>query len=133
MPKHWSELELTEVLRRPGYRVLEPVGAQPDRTPLPEDTPEGKLLTEIRSLAKRHGWLSYHTHDSRRSELGFPDLALCNGKSLLLYELKDNHRKLTHDQALWLAMLAHCDTIEAGLWRPHDWPSIVARLTRSTR
>lgn len=100
---------------------------------LPADTPEDTLLSEIRRLAKPYGWLTYHTHDSRKSEEGFPDLVLTNGVSLLMMELKDNTKKPSKEQAFWLSMLNHTGKVEAGIWRPNMWSEIVQRLTRGTR
>ena len=97
---------------------------------LPETTPEGILLAQIRGVAKDHGFLTYHTHDSRKSEQGFPDLVLTNGRRVLIYELKTNTGKVTHDQALWLTMLAYTGQVECGIWRPRDFPAIVASLTQ---
>jgi len=96
-----------------------------------ETMPEGTLLAEVRALAKRYGWNGvYHTHDSRKSEPGFPDIVICNGHSLLLKELKTNTGKLTMDQQRWLSLLQHCNTIEAGVWRPRDLAQIEQRLRK---
>jgi len=91
---------------------------------------EGTLLAEVRALAKRESWEFYHTFDSRRSEYGWPDCALCDGTTLLLYELKTNTGKLTMEQQRWLSLLQHCGTIEAGIWRPRDLPQIEQRLRK---
>lgn len=115
----------------PGYRIVGDQAVRADA--LPDTTPEGTLLAEIRKLAHPHGWRTYHTLDSRGSEEGFPDVVLCNGVSLLLYELKSNTGKLTKDQAYWLSLLAHTTQLESGLWRPHDWSAIADRLTRRSR
>jgi hypothetical protein len=121
----YSPADLARIVAQPGYHVVgEPLPA------LPSDTPEGVLLAEIRKLATPHGWLVYHTYDSRKSEPGFPDTCLTNGTSLLMYELKDNRRKPTKDQEGWLSLLAHTGKVECGIWRPRDWPIIAARLTR---
>jgi hypothetical protein len=95
-----------------------------------EAMPEGTLLATIRALATPYGWLIYHTYDSRKSEPGFPDTVLTDGESLLMYELKDNHRKPTHEQETWLSLLAHTGKVECGIWRPRDLPAITERLTR---
>jgi hypothetical protein len=99
---------------------------------LAEETPEGQLLDRVRSFAKLQGWQSYHTHDSRRSEPGFPDLVLCDGRDLLIYELKTNSGKCTPEQARWLSLLEHTGKVECGIWRPRDFAAIAARLTRRT-
>lgn len=114
----WTEGEYAAHLARTGQH------------PLPRDTPEGTLLDQVRSLAKRYGWQSYHTHDSRRSEPGYPDLTLCDGTSLLIYELKTNTGKPTEAQQTWLNLLAHTGKVECGIWRPGDLAVIHARLSR---
>lgn len=97
---------------------------------LDEAMPEGTFLAKIRSVAKAHGWLTYHVFDARRSEVGFPDLVLTNGTSVLIYELKTNTGKVTKEQADWLALFAHTGKVECGTWRPRDFPAIVERLSR---
>ena len=115
----------------PGYRLVGDKAVRADT--LPDDTPEGALLSEIRKVAKPWGWETYHTHDSRKSESGFPDLILCNGVSLLIYELKSNTGQLTKEQAMWLSLLAHTEKVECGVRRPRDWSEIYQRLTRRSR
>ena len=102
----------------------------PECPRLPANTTEDELLAEVRALAKRTGWECYHTHNSRFSEKGFPDVVLTNGDDVLMYELKDNRRKPTADQERWLRLLAHTGKVETGVWRPRDWPEITERLTR---
>jgi hypothetical protein len=99
-------------------------GQQPTSRPISEEA----LLQHIRALAKRTGWLTYHTHDSRRSEDGWPDLVLCDGKRLIIAELKSATGKLTPEQMSWLALLAHTGKVECYVWRPTDWEGIVAIL-----
>lgn len=77
---------------------------------------EKQLQEHVIALARRLGWLAYHTHDSRRSEPGFPDLVLV--REVVLYrELKAANGVLSPAQKTWLQGLsvAGCD---AGLWRP---------------
>src|SRR5262245_47122823 len=101
------------------------------KTPcLPDATTEDELLAKVRQLAKMTGWKCYHTRDSRKSEAGFPDVVLTNGDDVLIYELKDNRRKPTADQEQWLQLFQHTGKVEAGLWRPKHWATIVERLTR---
>jgi len=85
--------------------------------------------------AKHHGWLVYHTHDSRKSEPGFPDLVMTNGKRVIFAELKTNasDSKPSSAQARWLLMLTHAGQ-EVWIWRPRDKAEILARLqTREGR
>ena len=103
---------------------------QPTSAALPDDTPEGSLLARVRRLATDNGWLTYHTHDSRRSEYGFVDLVCTDGTAVLMYELKTNSGKLTPEQQRWLSLLKHTGKVEAGVWRPRDFAQITARLTR---
>lgn len=35
---------------------------------------EADFTTEVLGIFRMHGWLAYHTHDSRKSEAGFPDV-----------------------------------------------------------
>lgn len=99
-------------------------------SPDEEGMPEGSLLARIRALASQHGYLTYHTHDSRKSELGFPDLVLCNGRRLLMYELKTRTGKLTMEQWRWLSLLEHTGIVECGVWRPQDLAQIPDVLKR---
>ena len=49
-------------------------------------------------LARLNGWMVYHTHDSRRSEPGWPDLALCRPPRLVLAKLKSDRGFLSSRQ-----------------------------------
>jgi len=71
--------------------------------------------------AKRLGYLVYHTHDSRRSEPGFPDLVMVAPKFKLVFaiELKTDRPKLKPEQQAWLDRLDNCHVL-AECWRPKD-------------
>lgn len=89
---------------------------------------ENDLLSNVRQIAGLLGWFHYHTHDSRRSEAGFPDLVLVRGDRLIFAELKSAKGRLTPAQADWLKRLnavapSPGKTVEVYLWRPVDWTS----------
>jgi hypothetical protein len=92
-------------------------------------------MAAVVRVANQHGWLCYHTHDSRKSAPGYPDLTLArlpgHGRpgEVLWSELKVD-APLTIEQEVWLATLSHVQHTEAHLWTPADWPTIQARLTR---
>ena len=88
-------------------------------------------------LAVSCGWIYYHTHDSRRSPGGFPDLVLVRGGKLIFAELKSEKGRVSAAQKVWLAALKVVadlpgSPVEVWLWRPSDWHDIVRRLSRQT-
>ena len=94
--------------------------------------PESVLHNQVVQLAEMYGWRWYHTHDSRKSPPGFPDLVLVRGDRLIFAELKTQRGRLTVDQVSWLAELqATC--AEVFVWRPSDLPQIAAILRRRMR
>ncbi len=124
-----TEHDLAMLLRN-GARVIQGHGAAPRvvshaRQPAEAETP---FMARVLALARPHGWAAYHTHDSRKSVPGFPDLVLVR-EVVLWRELKTNTGKLTQEQATWLSLLRHAGQ-DADLWRPRDWDAIVARLTQ---
>ena len=92
--------------------------------------PEERLLDRVRVLAKKHGWLCYHTRDSRRSGAGFPDVVCTNGVRIVIAELKSATGKLTQEQAQWIALLTHTGLVDVRVWKPGDWPEIYAYFTQ---
>jgi hypothetical protein len=81
---------------------------------------EKVLLANVRELAGWLGWKTYHTHDSRRSDAGFPDLAMVRGGRAIFAELKTAKGRVTQAQLDWLAALAAAGA-ESHIWRPADW------------
>jgi hypothetical protein len=83
---------------------------------------EAQLQAAILGAARRAGFLAYHTHDSRRSAAGYPDLHLVHPQRgiSLLRELKTEKGRLTPDQQQWLHALTAAGQ-DAGVWRPMDW------------
>lgn len=80
------------------------------------------------TMAGYLGWTVYHTHDSRRSNPGFPDLVLVRDR-VLFRELKTDKGRLTKEQEDWIAKLTKAGA-NAGVWRPRDWDSIEKELTK---
>jgi hypothetical protein len=83
---------------------------------------ESQFQTQVLQLAQLHGYaLIYHTHDSRRSQPGFPDLVLVSlhRKQCLFRELKTATGRLSPAQTLWLGGMQKAG-LNAGVWRPED-------------
>jgi len=80
---------------------------------------EKDLLEQCRAAAKVLGLLCYHTHDSRRSEPGFPDLVIVGRRGVLMRELKTERGKVTVAQTVWLNALDDVG-VDADVWRPTD-------------
>lgn len=93
---------------------------------------EEQFLGAIRDCAHRLGWATYHTHDSRRSEHGFPDLVLVRGTRLVFAEVKTDRGHTTLAQDDWLEALRAAGA-ETHVWRPLHWDSIVMTLRARER
>ena len=59
---------------------------------------ERQLQEAIIEAAELHGWMVYHTYDSRRSKAGFLDLMMVRDGVLLALELKTESGRLTPEQ-----------------------------------
>jgi len=78
--------------------------------------------------AQAREWLAYHTHDSRRSPAGFPDLVLAHPEKGTIYaELKMPGEYPKPAQRVWLTTLLHAGN-RVYLWRPEDYKNIIAVL-----
>ena len=87
----------------------------------PSRISEDRLQSAILDCAKLFGWLRYHTHDSRRSHCGFPDLTLVRGARIVFAELKSDTGKVTRAQRDWIDALAATGVVETYVWWPKDW------------
>jgi hypothetical protein len=85
---------------------------------------ERELLDAIRAACKWGGLLCYHTHDSRRSEPGYPDVTVCGPRGVLFRELKSDRGRLSSEQWTWLERLTEAGA-DADVWRPDSWPDRV--------
>jgi hypothetical protein len=90
---------------------------------------EKAFMGRVTDYAKLTGWLVYHTHDSRRSQPGFPDLVLLRAPVALFVECKSERGRLRAEQAVFLDTLTACGC-DARVWRPGDWPEVVETLRR---
>jgi len=92
---------------------------------------EAELLDAVKTLARFTGWTPYHTHTSKHSDAGFPDLVLVRGQELIFAELKRDRGALTAQQRVWLDQLRDVRSIDVYEWRPAAFESeIVPRLRR---
>ena len=80
---------------------------------------ETELQVNVVGLAEAHHFLHYHTHDSRRSPAGFPDLTLVHKHTgrLIFAELKTEKGWASPQQRLWLTSLQRSPA-EVFLWKP---------------
>ncbi len=87
---------------------------------------EAEFQQQVIDLFTMCGWsLIYHTHDSRRSSPGFPDLVMARAPRVIFAECKSEEGKLTSEQAKWLWELGACpDPVEVYCWRPSQWGEI---------
>ena len=99
------------------------------RTALPPIS-ERTFQAQVIAAAEAQGWLCYHTHDSRRSAPGFPDLIMVRGYRMIALELKVGRRKPTPEQLVWLAALREVWQVDALWAKPDDWDSLMEILKR---
>ena len=93
---------------------------------------EAQFQARVVELARWCGWLHYHTHDSRRSAAGFPDLVLVHAqRGVLFRELKTETGIVTGAQQMWIHRLTLAGA-NAAVWRPRDWDEITATLKGET-
>lgn len=91
---------------------------------------EEQWQSQVLQLARLLKYRCYHTHDSRRSEPGFPDLVMVRGKRVIFAELKRETGRLTPSQHAWLRSLSEAGQ-EAYVWRPSDFDKVMETLKRT--
>lgn len=102
---------------------------------------ESDWKRDVRKLATRLGYdLGYHTHDSRKSDTGFPDEVFVSTvrRRVVYLELKreafDDQRrvtgngKVTDRQKAWISALHRCGA-EVYVVRPHHLDALATVLS----
>jgi hypothetical protein len=92
---------------------------------------EREWQSQVTEAARTLGWRVYHTHDSRRSEPGWPDLALVRDR-LIMAELKTEAGRLSESQRTWIDSLANAG-VEVYVWRPSDVNHVLRTLSTRGR
>jgi hypothetical protein len=92
---------------------------------------EREWQSQVTQAARLLGWRVYHTHDSRRSEPGWPDLALVRDR-LVMAELKTDTGRLSKAQRDWVTSLANAG-VEVYVWRPSDIDHVLRTLKAKGR
>ncbi len=102
------------------------------QNPAPRDQgDETGWQRQVLDLARLVGYrLAYHTHDSRRSAAGFPDLVILNPRDgrLVFLELKAERGRTSPEQLAWIAGLQACGQV-AEIVKPSDIGLVHALLT----
>ena len=98
-----------------------------DRMGLHALTHEG-FQNQIIGVAKWNGWMVYHTHNSRRSTKGFPDLCMARRGRIVFAELKVGKDRPFPAQKEWFLELSKNAHVRVCLWFPHDWEDLVKVL-----
>ena len=73
----------------------------------------------------------YHTHDSRHSPAGFPDLIILMGRRMIIVEVKKVGGLLSAEQYFWLIAFIKAGA-EVYLWDPRDGDE-VTRVLQNNR
>ena len=89
---------------------------------------EASLEKTVEELLSLHGWLVYHTHDSRRSNPGFPDIVAVRGETVLFLELKTERGKLRKEQEAWGRALMVARDVRYMVVRPRDLEWLVEEV-----
>lgn len=86
---------------------------------------EKEFQNQVIELALLNGFRYYHTHDSRRSNPGFPDLVLVRAipPRVIFAEIKASHGSLSPAQRVWINELRAAGA-EVYVWYPDDFDSI---------
>lgn len=84
---------------------------------------ERRFQAQIIAYATLMNWRYYHTHNSKNSPKGFPDLVLIRRPRVVWAEIKAQRTRVTDDQHAWLEEL-RASGQEVFVWRPSDWRQV---------
>ncbi len=90
------------------------------------DVLEKEWQQQVVALLRLLGYRCYHTHDSRRSQPGFPDLVAIRDRVVYL-ELKREEGVVSEKQREWIAAL-HRAGAEVYVARPRHFDHLAAVL-----
>jgi hypothetical protein len=122
----WSEVRAEHGERMTAGKVRTAVEKKLAPKPATNVT-EKQFMAAVIEMAQMLGWLVYHTHDSRRSEAGFPDIVAVRRDRVIFIESKTERGRLSKEQERWLSALGLAGA-EVHCWRPSDWPTIEETL-----
>lgn len=88
---------------------------------------ERQLMDGLISAARRLNLLVYHTHMSRHSEAGFPDLCIVGNGRIAFMECKGPKGKLSEPQRTWIIQLQAAG-IDAFAVYPADYDMAIDYL-----
>lgn len=88
---------------------------------------EAAFQAGVVKMARLLGWSVFHPRIMIGSASGWPDLVLWRPGRFLLRELKSDTGRLSPQQEHTLAELQAAG-VDAGVWRPADWPTIEETL-----
>lgn len=88
---------------------------------------EAEFQSQVRALCRFYGLTVYHTHNSQRSDPGFPDLVIVGARGVLFRELKTEVGRVKPMQKFWIDVLRLAGQ-DADVWRPSDLDRIKLEL-----
>ena len=80
---------------------------------------EAELQDQVALMCRRLRLWHYHTHDSRRSQAGWPDLVIIGPTRAIFRELKTQAGRLSADQK-HVGYLLTAAGLSWEVWRPAD-------------
>ena len=100
---------------------------------------EAQLSGFIKTFCHRIGLPAYHTHNSERSEGGFPDWTIAGPDHVWFLELKGwqpgakRYGQPSLEQTDWLTALGRAASVTARLVYPWQWAEIEADILSKCR